>query len=65
MNYQMHFDPYLSKHLNQRGEELVQEMEHLRLKERLRADRRSSALQLVALTRRGVLPLLRAAHLAG
>lgn len=65
MNYQMHFDPYLIEHLNQRHEELVQEMEGLRLQERLREDRASSGSRLVALARRGVLPLLRAAHLAG
>ena len=31
MNYQMHFDPYLIEHLKQRDEELLQEMEALRL----------------------------------
>ena len=65
MNYQMHFDPYLIEHLNQRSEELLEEMEGLRLQERLREDRQSSGSRLVALARRGVLPLLRAAHLAG
>lgn len=39
MNYQMHFDPYLIEHLNQRHEELLQQMEVLRLEERLREKR--------------------------
>ena len=65
MNYQMHFDPYLIEHLNHRHEELLQEMEGLHLEERLREDRASSSSRLVALAKRGVLPLLCAAHLAG
>jgi hypothetical protein len=59
MNYQMYLDPYLIEHLNHRHEELLQEME------RLREDRAASSSRLVALAKRGVLPLLRAAHLAG
>jgi hypothetical protein len=41
------------------------EVNSLRLQERLREDRGSSGARLVALARRGVMPLLRAAHLAG
>jgi hypothetical protein len=39
MNYQMHFDPYMGEHLKQRDEELLQEMEAQRLKERLQENR--------------------------
>jgi hypothetical protein len=39
MNYQMHFDPYQTEHLNQRHKELLQQMEVLRLEERLRENR--------------------------
>jgi hypothetical protein len=43
MNYQMHFDPYLMEHLKQRDDELLQEMEALRLEERLRENRTQGA----------------------
>jgi hypothetical protein len=49
MNYQMHFDPYLIEHLNQRHEELLQQMEVLRLEERLREKREGYALRFTAL----------------
>jgi len=45
MNYQMHFDPYLSEHLNHRHHELLQEMEVLRLEKRLRQNRKGQALR--------------------
>ena len=48
MNYQMHFDPYLIEHLNQRHEELLQQMEALRLEKRLRKHHEGSGLRLVA-----------------
>ena len=49
MNYQMHFDPYLSEHLNHRHHELLQEMEGLRLEKQLRQNRRGQASRLTAL----------------
>jgi hypothetical protein len=49
MNYQMHFDPYLSEHLNHRHHELLQEMEVLRLEKRLRQNRKGQASQFTAL----------------
>ncbi len=52
MNYQMHFDPYLIEHLNHRHEELLQEMETLRLEKRLQENRRGQASRLTALIRR-------------
>jgi hypothetical protein len=52
MNYQMHFDPYLIEHLYHRHEELLQEMEVLRLKKRLRQNRRGQASRFTALLRR-------------
>ena len=52
MNYQMHFDPYQTEHLNQRHEELMQHMEVLRLEERLRENRGGYAARFTALIRR-------------
>jgi hypothetical protein len=49
MNYQMHFDPYQIEHLNQRHEELLQQMEVLRLEERLRENRGGYAARFTAL----------------
>ena len=45
----MHFDPYLIEHLNHRQEELLQEVEALRLQEQLRKNRKArGALRSVA-----------------
>jgi hypothetical protein len=52
MNYQMHFDPYQTEHLNQRHKELLQQMEVLRLEERLRENRGGYAARFTALIRR-------------
>ena len=52
MNYQMYLDPYLIEYLNHRHEELLQEMEVLRLKKRLRQNRRGQASRFTALLRR-------------
>jgi hypothetical protein len=52
MNYQMHFDPYHTEHLNQRHEELMQHMEVLRLEERLRENRGGYAARFTDLIRR-------------
>jgi hypothetical protein len=54
MNYQMHFDPYLIEHLNHRQEELLQEVEALRLQEQLRKNRKArGSSRLAALVERG------------
>jgi len=62
MNYQMHFDPYLIEHFKGREEELLREAEALHLKERLREDREPLDPRSVALARRGMMSLLRAAR---
>ena len=54
MIFQMHFEPYLVEHVNQRHEELLQELEALRLKKRLRENRRGQASRLIALFRRAL-----------
>ena len=61
MNY-MDFDPYT---IRERNKQIRWEVNSLRLEERLREGRGSSGARFVALARRGVMPLLRAAHLAG
>jgi hypothetical protein len=65
MNYQMHFDPYMGEHLKQRDEELLQEMEAQRLKERLQENRTPPrGLRLAALVTRGrlLVGIARLAH---
>jgi hypothetical protein len=62
MNHYMDFDPHL---IRERNEQTRREVNSLRLAERLRDNRRSSGAGFVAIAKRGVLPLLRAAHLAG
>jgi hypothetical protein len=57
-----HFDPCV---VGQRNEEIKREVRALRLEKRLREHRGSRSARFVALARRGVLPLLRAAHLGG
>jgi hypothetical protein len=61
MNY-ADFDPYL---IGERNNQMRREIHSLRLEQQLREDRRSGALRFVALAKRGAVPLLRAAHLAG
>ena len=61
MNY-MDFDPSL---VHQRNQEIRREVHSLRLEEQLQQERGSSGMRFVALAKRGVMPLLRAAHLAG
>jgi hypothetical protein len=61
MNHYMDFDPYL---IRERNQQLHREVRSLRVEERLREER-SSGLRFGALAKRGVMPLLRAAHLAG
>ena len=64
MNHHMDFDPYV---IRERNERMRREVDSLRLKKRLRKDRRSSGSRSVALARRwGVMPLVRAEqHRAG
>ena len=62
MNHYMDFDPYV---IRERNEQMRKEVNSLRLEVRLRETRGSSGALFVALARRGVMPLLRAARLAG
>ena len=52
MNYQTHFNPYRIEHLKQHHEDLLQEMEALRLEERLRENREAYPSRFTALIRR-------------
>ena len=61
MNY-MDFDPYV---IRERNRQAHREVRSLRLEERLRGESGSSGSRIAALAKRGVRPLLRAAHLAG
>ena len=62
MNHYMDFDPYF---IRERNEQMHREVDSLRLRKRLREARGSSSgSRFVALARKGVMPLLRAAHLA-
>ena len=61
MNY-MDFQPDV---IRERNEQMRREVNSLRLQERLREARGSSGSRFVALARTGVMPLLRAARLAG
>jgi hypothetical protein len=62
MNHYTDFDPYF---IRERNQQMCSEVNSLRLQERLREDRGSNGSRFVALARRGVMPLLRAARLAG
>jgi hypothetical protein len=66
VNHYMDFDPYV---IRERNQQMQRDVDSRRLKERLREARgSSSASRFVALAvmRRGVMPLVRAAqHLAG
>ena len=62
MNHYTDFDPHL---IRERNEQMRREVNSLRLEERLRETRASSGARFVPLVRRGVMPLLRAARLAG
>jgi hypothetical protein len=61
MNY-TDFDPYV---ISERNRQMYRDVDWLRLEKRLREDRRSGGRRFVALAKRGAMPLLRAAHLAG
>ena len=62
MNHYMDFDPYVIREHNQ---QVHKEVNSLRLEKQVRQDGGSSGMRFVALAKRGVMPLLRAAHLAG
>jgi hypothetical protein len=65
MNYQMHFDPYLIKHLKQRDDVLLQEAEALRQGNRVRKNRKPrGSSRLAALIKGGRLRVggVRLAH---
>ena len=61
MNY-ADFDPYV---IGERNRQMKRDVDSLRLEERLGEDRRSSGRRFVALAKRGAMPLLRVARLAG
>ena len=62
MNHYMDFDPYV---IRERNQQMQREVRSLRLEKRLGEERGSSGSRLGALAKRGLMPLLRAAHLAG
>jgi len=62
MSYLAGLDPYVDR---ERNEGIRREVQTLRLEKRLGEHRGKSGSRFVALTKRGVMPLLRAAHLAG
>jgi hypothetical protein len=55
MNYYMDIDPYLAR---ERHQQMLEEVNSLRLKKRLRKDRGSSGSRFFALARRSAPPLL-------
>ncbi len=59
MNY-MDFNPYLAQ---ERHQQMLREVNSLRLQKRLRDDRGSSGSRFFAVARRSALPLLRGAGL--
>jgi hypothetical protein len=61
MNHYMDFDPYV---IGERNQQVHRDVHSLRLEERLQEEHGSSGSRFVALAKRGVMPLLRAAHLA-
>ena len=62
MNHYTDFDPYV---IRERNQQMHREVDSLRLRKRLREARGSSSgSRFVALARKGVMPLLRAAYLA-
>ena len=62
MNHYIDFDPYV---IRERNQKVHREVNSLRLEKQLHEEHRSSGSRFVALAKRGVMPLLRAAHLAG
>jgi hypothetical protein len=62
MNHYMDFDPYT---IRERNQQVLREINSLRLEERLRDDGGSSSSRFFALAGRGLVPLLRRVRLAG
>ena len=62
MNHYMDFDPYF---IRERNQQMHREVHSLRLEKQVREEHGSSGARLVALARRGVMPLVRKARLAG
>jgi hypothetical protein len=62
LTHYMDFDPYV---IRERNNQMHREVNSLRLEEQVRQERGSSGSRFVALAKKGVRPLLRAAHLAG
>ena len=60
MNHYMDLDPYL---IRERNEQMLREVNSLRLEEQLGEAHGSKGARFVALARRGVIPLLRGAGL--
>ena len=60
MNHYMDFDPHL---IRERNEQMIREVNSLRLEERLQEAHGSKRARFVALARRGMIPLLRGAGL--
>jgi hypothetical protein len=62
MNHYMDFDRYV---IRERNQQVHREVNSLRLEKQLHEEHGSSGMRFVGLAKRGVMPLLRAAHLAG
>jgi hypothetical protein len=62
MNYYMDFNPYLTQ---ERHQQMLRQVNSVRLQKQLRDDHRSSGSRIFALARRCALPLLRQAGLTG
>ncbi len=62
MNHYMDFDPYV---IRERNQQVLREINSLRLEERLRDNGGSSGSRFFALAGRGLMPLLRRVRLAG
>jgi hypothetical protein len=62
MNHYMDFDPYV---IRERNQQVLREIDSLRLQERLRDNGGSSGLRFFALVHRSFMPLLRRVRLAG
>ncbi len=62
MNHYMDFDPYM---IRERNQQVLGEINSLRLQERLRNSGGSSGSRFFALAHRGLVPLLRRVRLAG
>ncbi len=62
MNHCMDFDPYV---IRERNQQMLREINSLRLEERLRDNGGSSGSRFSSLAHRGLMPLLRRVRLVG